>query len=466
MNRYATGEFVMRRDDTAFTLIEMLVVISIIAILSTMIFTARTQSFDDILTADALALQSTLDRARSLTISTGYSHGVAFHIENAGDGTVLKNKSVLDDSNELFVGRHWYAIIGPDKEGVSGYNYQSRKNTLPPLIKGSHGGTNTFATLMEYTEVFEKAQVGPRVYLSEGVRFLALSDIDEIYEHKAGYSGAIDRTDPHPEAPPRPWFGWYNKTTNTLYPWGAYNPDIDDLLYVPNTGLDYEGFDGDISYDPDLDTNVSPAEVWGRINFVFDFEASDVSNAIYSGATANHPDLVGDKDGEMSNHYNRTINYIGPDKSVLAEKKRPLINAYWCDFMIYYLPSGAARVTSGHARHYFLNKNTWNSKALGRGQMGITFEEDKIGGYTFTLCRDVDPESDKDLYPEVNPVTGQPAYHKFDSVEDAFKSITPFKRIFVDKFTGVSDIRGNDHPQLQITADDLLQSDPYPRVSK
>ncbi len=449
----------------AFTLIEMLVVISIIAILSTMIFIAQERSEEEMIASDALMLQSTLDRARSLSISSGNSHGVAFHIENAGDGTVLKNKSVLDDSKELFVGRHWYCIIGPDKEGVKGFNFQSRKGELPPLVKPSHGGTKTFSTLQDYAEVFEKAQIGPRIYLSEGVRFLALSDYDEqfVYEYKSTYTpyGRV-------VAPNRPWFGWYDDSTNTLYPWGAYNRDIDDAAYVETTGLDYAGLDGEIDYDANLDTNVSPNEVWGRINMVWDFESSTVSNAVYSGATAAYPEIVTTttKDNEMSNHYNRHVDFIGPDTEVLAGKKRPLVNAYWCDFMIYYLPSGAARVTTGHARHYFLNNNSSYGKfaPLGRSQMGIENQEDRVGGFTITICRDIDPEEDVELYPETNATTAQPAYNKFNSVEDAFDSITPFMRVFVDKFTGVSDIRTNDHPLNQITPNDLLQTDPYPRL--
>ena len=96
--------------------------------------------------------------------------------------------------------------------------------------------------------------------------------------------------------------------------------------------------------------------------------------------------------------------------------------------------------------------------------MGMNFNEDDVAGFTFTICRDVDPEGDADLYQEQSVLTGQPAYNKFETVEDAFKSITPFLRVHVNKLSGKASIRGNAHPQHRITADDLLQSDPYPRL--
>ena len=440
-----------------FTIIELLVVISIIAILSAMIFVVHERPFEEVLTGDAIRLRDTLARARSLSISTGNSHGVVFHIENAGDGTVLKNMSIHDDRKEKFIGRHWYAIVGPDKEGITGYNFQSRRSELPPLVKSSHGGTRTFMTLADYSAALEKSQVGPREYLSEGVRFLALSDLDVLYKYNAPGGSRIPGGQ---ITSPRPWFGFYDDAAGVLYPWGAYNRDLDAAAVVPNTGLDYEGFDGPIDYDSDLDTNINPSEVWGRIQFIWDYAAETAS-----GSTAPYPELVGGKDGEASGMYDRTLNYMGPDTTYLANKPRPLVNAFWCDYMIYFLPSGVAKVTTGHSRHFFMNKNDYSRRSLGRAEMGIVFEDSTVGGYALTLCRDVDPEADADLYPETNAITGQAAYNKFNSVEDAFASITPFLRIHVDHFTGIPELRTNEHPQLQIKAEDLLGHDPYPRGS-
>ena len=451
---------------TAFTLIEMLVVISIMVVLSSMIFITLERNFDDVLTADAINLQTTLDRARALAMSTGNVHGVAFHLENAGDGSVLKNKSVLDDANELFIGRHWYCIIGPDPAAignVTGWNVQG----FPPLRRVYWNSTCSHPALMDYVEAVEKSQVGPRQYLSEGVRFLALSDSDRIFHHKVNSSGSDSIIGGgHPNhVPERPWYGWYNKADKTLYPWGGYNRDLDKMLGGPNTALDYAGLDGEIPYDPDLDTNISPNEVWGNIKFVYDYDASSTSSAVYTGATARWAADVGAEDKINNTHYKRTtITQIGPDTEVLAGKKRPVLNAHWLDFMIYFQPNGEAQITRGHIRSQLMNAAAHNRSRTGRAQMGMVFKDDDVAGYTFTLCRDVDPEADADLYTQTNPITGQPAYNKFETVEDAFKSITPFLRVYVHKLSGKTAIRSNAHPLHQITADDLLQSDPYPRL--
>ena len=96
--------------------------------------------------------------------------------------------------------------------------------------------------------------------------------------------------------------------------------------------------------------------------------------------------------------------------------------------------------------------------------MSIAFEAERVGGFAITVARDVDPERDAELYTEENPLTGQAAYNKFNSVEEAFASITPFRRIHVDQATGLAEIRSNEHPHLQIKPEDLLAHDPYPRV--
>ena len=95
-------------------------------------------------------------------------------------------------------------------------------------------------------------------------------------------------------------------------------------------------------------------------------------------------------------------------------------------------------------------------------EMSIDFQEKRVGGFAITVARDVDPEKDVGLYNQENVLTGQPAYNKFETVEEAFASITPFRRIHVDQATGLAEIRSNEHPHLQIKAEDLLEHDPYP----
>ena len=455
-----TTNKLLRHQAFGFTLLELLVSLTVIGLLSSMVFIVREQSNDEKLSLDAIALRDTLLQARSLAISTGNAHGVVFHVENAGDGTVFKNASIHDEG-ETFVSRHWYAIIGPDKEALDYSKLRDRGGELPPLIKPSHNDADTFLTLADYVSVFEKAQIGPRRYLSPGVRILALSDIDVVYEYKKGRHGADDRIKGGHLSSPRPWFGHYDKASKTLYPWGAYNRERDAAAYIPTTGLDYEGYDGTIPYNPALDTNVNPDEVWGRIQLIWDFNTQRAS-----GSTANYPGLVGKYDQDASKLYGRRLNYMGPDTSYLAKKPRPVVNAHWCDFMIYFLPSGTAKVTNGHSRHFFMNRNAYNTTAAGRAEMSIEFEEKKVGGFAVTLARDVDPDGDAHLYNEQNTLTGQPAYHKFETVEDAFASITPFKRIHVEQVTGIAEIRGNEHPHMQIKPEDLLGHSPYPRLDE
>ncbi len=438
-----SGDFPMK--SSAFTLIELLVVVSIMALMSSMIIMAYEESAEDAVSASAHELQSVLQRARSLAMRHGVMYGVTFHIENSGDGTVLKNGSYLDETSESR--GHWYCIVGPD---TSDYGYRS---TLYPPRASLHA----FFTLDEYMKAMQSVQVGPRYKLQPGTRFLALGDVDELYP-----STYYD--DP---SYPRPWFGYYDEVNKTLYPWGAYNRDVDAVLRHPNTGLDYAGNDGEISYDKSLDTNINPSKVWGRIHF---------------DATAPHQAYIDSAvvDSNVKKYYGYTRNFVGPDEHVLAstpskKQPRPLVNALWADFMILFDATGAAYVTDAHGRVGYLSavgsgspysksSSTPYGTNSGRHNMGIKHAVDTTGGFYVTICRDVD--SEEDIYHEVNPLTGQPAYHKFETKEDAMASITPFIRVFVNQSSGIAELRDNQHPSTQIIADDLLQHEAYPRAEK
>ena len=430
----------MRRDHTSgFTLIEMLVVLGIMMLMSSMIMYAYESGDADAVTADAHQLQTVLQRARSLSLSSGQSHAVIFHIENAGDGSVLKNYSHLDEPETA--GGHWYAIVGPD---ISNTGRRSAKR--PPMTyHNSVNGEYNFFTLQDYMEAMRSVQVGAVYHLSPGVRFLALSEVDELYYGESHLSY------------PRPWFGFYDEASKTLYPWGAYNPEIDAGFSHPNTGLDYEGLSGPVPYNKQLDTNVYPSEVWGRLHFEFDYPSGTGS-----GVTAMSAVDVGSNDKSVLYHHGKSGVKVGPDTSVLPGKPYPLINGYAADFMIVFSPNGSASVAKGHCRRLYLH--TGNG-AVGSDNHGIKTMETLTGGYALVLCRDVNAE-DQSLYKQLNTTTGQLAYNKFESVEDAYESITPFMRVFVDRLTGVAEVQNNDHPNLGITADDMLGHDPYPRSFK
>ncbi|NRA37575.1 MAG: hypothetical protein HRU15_05505 [Planctomycetes bacterium] len=87
-------------------------------------------------------------------------------------------------------------------------------------------------------------------------------------------------------------------------------------------------------------------------------------------------------------------------------------------------------------------------------------QDDFTGGFFITLARDVDP--DDDIYTESDVATGQPAYNKISTAEEALQSITPFRRVFVNRDTGEILIRPTDHPDCVITAADFTSKDPYP----
>ena len=433
---------------TGFTLIELLVVITIIVLLASMSMTLYKVTPDDQILSSSFELQSVLARARSLAMSTGKDHAVAFHIENAGDGTVLKNFSSKDDGD--FKGRHWYCIIGPDYS-----NLEHRRTTgMPEAYELWSGWEYSFFNLQRYVETMELVQVGARHYLKPGVRFLALSDVDNLYRHsQSGYQS---------DTYPRPWFGYYDDNTGTLYPWGSYNRELDQIFQHPNTGLDYEGEDGVIPYDPEMDTNINPPEVWGRVH--------DEATAMYSEYVTD----AGEDKSYLRLH-NYVKNFTGPDTSYLAstatdKKPRPLVNAHWGDFMIIFNALGSASVGDPRARMtYFRSTGINNAHVqtrnrgadnLGRDRMELAHSASETGGFYITLCRDVDEDSE--LYEQTSSVTGAAAYNKFTTVEDAYRSLFPLRRIFVSSATGNVDIRGTEHPEVKFKAEDLLLHEPYP----
>lgn len=438
----------MMRIHAAFTLIELLVVVAIMAMLSSLIMIVYEERAEDAVSASAHDLQSVLQRARSLAMRHGRMHAVAFHIENYGDGTVLKNNSYND---EITDGKHWFCIIGPDSS-----NYRDRRTTEIPYAR-----PNSFFSIKDYMQAMDAAQIGPRYYLHAGTRFLALGDVDSLYPHST-YED---------ESYPRPWFGYFDEASGTLYPWGAYNRDIDAALPHPNSGLDYAGNDGEIAFDIELDTNVNPAQVWGRV---------------HKDASAQHPLFIssGASDYYYKKHYRVSRGYVGPDTSFLAstpseKKPRPLVNALWADFVILFDETGAAFAVSGHGRSQYFSDNRLSSNSYspyqktgptpygrnsGREHMGIEHFNEQTGGFYITICRDVDDS--EEIYRQHNPATQQPAYHKFASKEDAFASITPFVRVFINQSSGVAEIRDNQFPGIQISAEDLLAKDPYPRGFK
>ncbi|NRA37422.1 MAG: hypothetical protein HRU15_04735 [Planctomycetes bacterium] len=436
----------------AFTLIELMVVLTLMLTFSSMIVSLFSTNEKDALTTAAVELQTVLQRARSLSRSTQQGHAVIFHIENSGDGSVLKNFSDIDDAE--FKGRHWYAIIGPDTSTTELENNgpgSGRNTQTIPKAKYKYGWY-TFLHLSDYEEGLKGKQIGPRHYLPQGVRFLALSDTDNEY-------GSYNE-----DSYPRPWFGYYDSANKKLYPWGAYNRDIDAALEAAVgkfacTGLDYEGDDGQIAYDANSDCNLNPSSVWGRIHAT----ATAIYPSDVTGSGKFDPcglDMYGDPN----------LKYLGPDTTLYAGKPRAVVNGYWGDYMIMFDATGSAMMEHGHGRRLYFSsqyddRNTpdWDpNNGCSRKNMEVSNATNFTGAMYITLARDID--IDDEVYNgSTDPISGASDYYSFESVDDALESITPFVRIRIEEATGVSNLQRSDHPHSNISADDLIQHKAYPR---
>ena len=402
----------------AFTLIELLVVISIIALLSSMItFIPDHENPQEQIDTAAAQVASMFKQARKLALETGNNHAVVIHIENSGDSSVFKNFSQTYEGVPF--GRHWIAVIGPD----TGFLTNSKKD--PPI-------PHAYPHLQSYERSVNLCMLN-RAYLPPGTRFLAIADQDfGNGSGETGYSTG-DKGPGHP----RPWFGFYDETENRLYPWGAYAPDVDDTYRSSHsnirsctTGLNYEGGDGEIPYDVALDTCVNPDPTHG---------------ILFPHANMRHPGASGTVDSGQD-----------PDNTVVG-KPRAILDGNRFDYAWVFTGNGELRTYAQTRRRFF--EPQWHGSRW-RDKFEITHSINHTGGFYITVARDIDPE--EEIYNELNTKSSQPDYTKFNSVEDAFKSITPFKRIFVHKDTGATVVRDEFHPDCYLEAKHMLQKDPYP----
>ncbi len=408
----------------ALTLVELLVVISLIVILSGMILAIPDNEDPAQLVKQAAAeLESTLKEARKLAIEHNKTYAVVFNLENSGDSSVMKNYSQFYDGQEVRNGRHWYAIIGPD------LSHTSRSLSEPPIPSGySNIRTLQFAVTNNI--------VGSKRYLPIGTRFLALGDID--YGNLSSESRYQDG-DKGP-AHPIPWFGYYD--SGRLYPWGAYDKD-QDLAYRNSqsniksctTAFCYEGMDGAIPYDASIDCNVGPASgVHGKLY--------DTPTAT---ATMRYPGYGGTKDTGLDAEYT----FVG--------KARPIFDGLTLDYALLFLNDGRCVPFTNGRRGFY--EPQWHGSRY-RSPYGLKHVHNKTGGYYITVARDVDPL--EEIYVGTNANTNQPDYTAFNSVDDAFKSISPYKRIFVQKDTGDVSVRHDFHQDAYLEPEHMEQKDPYP----
>ncbi|NRA38369.1 MAG: prepilin-type N-terminal cleavage/methylation domain-containing protein, partial [Planctomycetes bacterium] len=309
------------RIQSAYTIIELLVVMAIISLLYSMIIVMPEESAEAKLLASAQELKATLAKARSLAMKTGKNHAVAFQIENSADGAVMKNFSYQNNMDgDADPGGHWYAIIGPD--GSTG----STSRWTTPMWNKWWGSNNTHMhnTMNDMESAMKAAQIGKKHYLQEGVRFLALNDLDN---GNASYGGNKEASFP------RPWYGYYD--SGRLYAWGGYDPDTDLNKHAtnPNSGFCYKGDDlGNFAYDSELDTIINSGPIFGRIDDFY--QRRDSSQASDADTAAKSTSRTG--------------------------KPRALLNAYWIDCMILFEAEGRAIWVWNKARTYMFESTTWD----------------------------------------------------------------------------------------------------------
>lgn len=365
----------------------------------------------------ALQLEATLNQARNLARQSGMAHAVVFHIENYGDGRVLRNYGMGEDSS--FRGRHWYAIIGPNKgarpvtggDGGGGLRQFTKNPNMPPLVDPDPKSYYNDSTYAEFLDDVAKSQIMSRQYLPDGVRFLAVSDYDfglnipddRIWKTAAADTALLDEY-------PRPWFGVLKPVDQVpasirpdngkfvLYPWGGGDVDWETARSAAN-----------VTAFGTLDAQSTNVEVHGplldgdRIDFCILFQADGSAYPVEPFAARRAFDKLTKNDG-----------YIYQDNDLLHHP------FYW---------NTVQGVNLNDAKEVFKNSGMHHALRV-------------TGGVHITLCRDVDET--ETIYPQPGRVD------VFDSEEDALASITPYFRVYVNNFTAATELRDREHQMAQI----------------
>jgi len=307
----------MRRPGNAFTLIELLIVIAIIAIAMGMVavMMSRTNA-DAAVKSSADALAGVLREARTLAMVNQAPYAVVFNIQNApgSSGRVLNNRS----------GGHWYRIIGPAKHSLT--DMAGRQIMIPyPWSNNTSYDSwgQNLATFPQFVESIKGDWIGkPYALPARKVRFLALGETDEGSRinggnQTGGYSG---RAYGYAPTYPRPYFGYFDLTRKRLFPWGGYDPALhtsEPWTRISGTtepianysGFFYQGSDGPIT------DSRNPADRIRKVDWNGDKDFSDSDP------------LQGDESAYVIYR---------------AGEPRPLVNADWLDSMIMFLPNGDA----------------------------------------------------------------------------------------------------------------------------
>lgn len=486
------------RHRQAFTILEMLVVITIIAIFAGLLFSSGVISRERSgvkVAAAARGVERMLLDARNLAMTTGQPHAVVFHIENAGDGKVLRNRSPGDSRG--FPGRHWCAIIGPYLPSLIFPKAHSGDNSGYLLFEGLPRIGRKFMTeqvadfgsAQRLAATVERYQVGERFYLPPGSRFLALGDAEDNLHRPnstaiptdASTYGITDWSVNTPtrtgitglsETYPRPWFGFLHEAGGAwqLNPWGGYDPAIQ------GSGLDYE-----------CTTRYRSGAAYTRTPVSGSSNSADCTCGVVTTRTTQTPAV---------NSLREEMRPCG-----LAGEARPLVQGSWMDFMVVFLPNGRMREVTFYNRNALFSyqsndgavKDTLNSshpttdRFNGRDDAIIVSVSEVTGGTTITIARDADPRNDDGVFPDpqkalesllplyritVNHASGGVVVNRpFATIQrwldDLEKDLPPADRIWSAgwEYCAADDAHpGKIRVTGALTADMLRQHDPYPWI--
>lgn len=405
---------------TAFTLIEVLVVLAIIVIAMGMSFglVAKRDERRAQVQGAASELASTLRLARSYAMERNIVAAVSFNIENApgSPGWSLNNRS----------GGHWYRILGPARaRNSSSYNYAGHfpfpRSRFYQSTGSWAGGDANDSPFRCFLEAVDSAWYGDRHVLPAGkVRLLAVGDQDNGCRSDDGGTYQTAGSD---WFYPRPWFGRWDAAGKRLHAWGGYEPDLRDPASPARTRADgsaasftgffYEGKDGPIA------GCVNPAE-----RGILD-------------------DTNGDgrfkQAGSDADDQTRTFALYRKDEP------RPLIDARWLDLFLIFNPDGTVQWGPPFAarREWGDREVTGGLYSQGRGVFGAASvhligpgdrvgHQDALGPYAMyeisnytahtgawyiTLAPDL-PAGDADL-------------GRFPALREAVASLLPMFRVWV-----------------------------------
>lgn len=425
-----------------FSLVELIVVIAIMATLAAMVSASGLFNHDKMalrIDEAARGVEGQMLKARNLTIATGKPHAVVFHIENYGSGKLLRNFEAAPVAS--FPGRHWCAVIGPYKERLRNLTYQDL-----PRMEGGNGNASSlladFGTAQRLATTVEKCQVGDRYYLPRGTRFLALGDAEDNLHDPSNSSiptttgasiigdwskGTASRTGIAglSDTYPRPWFGFLSGSGSswTLNAWGGY----DTAIY--GSGLDYE-----------CSNRYGTGTALVRVPISNSTNSGLCTCGVDTGRTAATPAI------------NRLREAMRPccDASQ-TDSSRPVINGYWMDYMVVFLPNGHANAIPFYNRASLFsyqsaprsasapydpellrqdasttadsvggwNTAPFNARWNGRDDAIVVHESSVLGGPAITIANDA--------------ATDVPT---FTSAKDALQSILPMRRVVVNEATG------------------------------